>query len=93
MPTLDDLAFDVERDIGATKAFFPILSMLGNQWAAHRPWEGVTLGLNLHLTPLSASLVQELSLGGATVVVSAANPGTPRKAASPFTTSRSLMSS
>jgi adenosylhomocysteinase len=76
MPSLDELAFEAERDIGTTKAFFPILPTLGNRWAARRPWEGRTVGLNLHLTTLSASFVQELLLGGATCVVSAANPGT-----------------
>jgi adenosylhomocysteinase len=76
MPTLEDLAFDAERDIGATKTFFPILALLGDRWAAARPWTGRTLGLNLHLTPLTASLVQELQLGGAQVAISAANPGT-----------------
>jgi adenosylhomocysteinase len=76
MPSLDELAFEAERDIGTTKAFFPILASLGNRWAARRPWEGRTVGLNLHLTTLSASLVQELLLGGANCVVSAANPGT-----------------
>jgi adenosylhomocysteinase len=76
MPSLDDLAFEAERDIGTTKAFFPILPTLGNRWAARRPWEGMVVGLNVHLTTLTASLVQELMLGGATCVVSAANPGT-----------------
>lgn len=76
MPSLEDLAFDAQRDIGVTKAFFPILQRLGNEWAARRPWEGLTVGLNLHLTTLTASLLQELVLGGAQCVVAAANPGT-----------------
>jgi adenosylhomocysteinase len=76
MASLDDLAFEVERDIGTLAAFFPVLPRLGNRWAARRPWEGKVIGLNLHITPISASFLQELSLGGATLVVSAANPGT-----------------
>ncbi|MCB9663495.1 MAG: hypothetical protein H6732_05265 [Alphaproteobacteria bacterium] len=76
MATLEDLAFDAEQDLGRTKAFFPILPRLGNGWALSRPWSGRTIGLNLHLTTLTAALVQELTLGGARCVVSAANPGT-----------------
>jgi adenosylhomocysteinase len=71
-----DRAVAAEREVGRINAFFPILQRLGNQWAASRPWEGVTIGLNLHLTTLTAALVRELSLGGAECVVSAANPGT-----------------
>lgn len=65
-----------EREVARINAFFPILPMLGNRWAASRPWEGMTIGLNLHLTTLTAALVRELMLGGGNWVVSAANPGT-----------------
>lgn len=71
-----DRAVEAEREVGRINAFFPILQRLGNQWAASRPWEGITIGLNLHLTTLTAALVRELALGGADCVVSAANPGT-----------------
>lgn len=76
MPTLDELAFTAERDIGRTRAFFPILAQLGNVWAARRPFAGECIGANLHLTTLTAAFLRELTLGGARVVVSAANPGT-----------------
>jgi adenosylhomocysteinase len=72
----DERAFEAEREVGKIHAFFPILPTLGNQWAAHRPWEGLTIGLNLHLTTLTAALVRELALGGGRFVVSAANPHT-----------------
>lgn len=74
--TLEDLAFQAEQEIGRTKAFFPILSRLGNTWAATRPFSGLTIGLNVHLTTVMAAFIKELSLGGARCVVSAANPGT-----------------
>ncbi len=76
MPSLDDLALEAEQEIGRNKAFFPILPRLGNRWAAHRPWEGRAIGRSVHLTTLSAALVQELTLGGASCVVAAANPAT-----------------
>ncbi|MCB9677972.1 MAG: hypothetical protein H6737_22930 [Alphaproteobacteria bacterium] len=71
-----DRALVAEREIGRINAFFPILRLLGNRWAVSRPWEGMTIGLNLHLTTLTAALVRELMLGGGHFVLSAANPGT-----------------
>ena len=71
-----DGALRAEQEIGRINAFFPILPQLGNMWAARRPWEGMTVGLNLHLTTLTAGLVRELTLGGGTWVVSAANSHT-----------------
>ena len=76
MGDAEDRAFDAERDVGLINAFFPILTLLGNRWAASRPFEGRTVGLNMHLTTLTAALVREMVLGGGTFVVSAANPAT-----------------
>lgn len=72
----DERAFQLEQEVGRINAFFPILPSLGNHWAATRPWEGRTIGLNLHLTSLTATLLRELILGGGQFVVSAANPAT-----------------
>jgi len=69
-------ASEAEQEVGRINAFFPILPRLGNRMAGSRPWEGLTLGLNLHLTTLTAVLLRELQLGGGTFVVSAANPAT-----------------
>jgi len=71
-----DLAFRAEREVGLINAFFPILPLLGNKWAASRPWEGLTVALNMHITTLTAALVRELTLGGGTFVLSAASPAT-----------------
>lgn len=72
----EDRALSAEQEVGRINAFFPIMPKLGNRWAELRPWEGRTIALNLHLTTLTASLVRELSLGGGTFVVCAANPHT-----------------
>lgn len=72
MPATDRTAADLAK----LDAFFPILPTLGNRWAQSRPWEGITVGLHLHLTTLTLALVRELVLGGGTWVVSAANPAT-----------------
>ena len=56
--------------------FFPILRLLGNRWAVRRPWDGQTICVCAHLTTLTAALLREMALGGAEIVVSAANPAT-----------------
>lgn len=69
----------VERvlsELGKISTFFPILSLIGDRFAAERPWEGQTIALHLHLTTLTAALVRELQMGGGDWVVSAANPAT-----------------
>jgi adenosylhomocysteinase len=66
----------VAAELARIQTFFPILPLLGNRWAASRPWDGRTVALHLHLTTLTASLVRELVLGGGSWIVSAANPGT-----------------
>jgi adenosylhomocysteinase len=66
----------VLAELGRIDAFFPLLSVLGNRWAATRPFEGHTVGLHLHLTTLTATVVRELSLGGGRWICSAANPAT-----------------
>jgi adenosylhomocysteinase len=66
----------VLAELGRIDTFFPILSVLGNRWAAARPWEDRTVALHLHLTTLTATVVRELVLGGGRWIVSAANPAT-----------------
>lgn len=73
---LADTALQAELDVARLHAFFPILPKLGNRWAEGRPWAGKTIGLNLHLTPLTAALVRELMLGGGEWAISAADPAT-----------------
>ncbi|MDP2308996.1 MAG: NAD(P)-dependent oxidoreductase [Pseudomonadota bacterium] len=63
-------------ELGRIDTFFPVLSSLGNRWAAARPFEGLTIGLHLHLTTLTATVVRELTLGGGRWICSAANPAT-----------------
>ncbi|HHO52992.1 MAG TPA: hypothetical protein ENK18_19475 [Deltaproteobacteria bacterium] len=72
----EDRSLSAEQEVGRINVFFPILRSLGNHWAAARPWEGHTIALNLHLTPLTACLIRELSLGGGSFVLSAVNPRT-----------------
>ena len=63
-------------EIDRINTFFPLMKRLGNRWAQTRPWEGRVVGVNAHLTTLTAALVRELSLGGGEWVVSAANEAT-----------------
>ena len=63
-------------EIARINAFFPIMSLLGNRWAASRPFEGLTIGISAHLTTLTAALVRELALGGGTLVLCGASEAT-----------------
>ena len=60
-------------EIDRINAFFPIMPLLGNRWAASRPFEGMTIGVSAHLTTLTATLVRELALGGGSWVVCGAS--------------------
>jgi adenosylhomocysteinase len=66
----------VSAELARIDAFCPILQGLGLRWAAKRPWEGLTVGVHLHLTTITLALLKELVLGGGRFVVSAANPAT-----------------
>lgn len=72
----DERATRAMQEVGRIHTFFPILTKLGNHWAATRPFEGRTIAVNLHLTTLTAALVRELRMGGGRWLVSAANPNT-----------------
>ena len=63
-------------ELARVDAFFPLLQGLGLRWAQSRPWEGLTVGVHLHLTTVTLALLKELVLGGGRLVVSAANPAT-----------------
>ena len=63
-------------EVNRINLFFPLMPSLGNRWARSRPWEGMCVGINAHLTTLTAALLRELSLGGGKWVVSAADEAT-----------------
>lgn len=72
----DSRASRAAAEIARINAFFPIMPMLGNRWAASRPFEGLTIGISAHLTTLTGALVRELSLGGGEWIVCAASSAT-----------------
>jgi adenosylhomocysteinase len=63
-------------EISRLNAFFPILTILGNQIAARRPFEGKTIAISAHLTTLTGALIRELALGGGEWVVCSSNDAT-----------------
>lgn len=66
----------ISAELAQIDAFFPVLQGLGTRWAASRPFEGLTVGVHLHLTTITLALVRELVLGGGRWMISAANPAT-----------------
>lgn len=72
----DSRASRAAAEIARINAFFPILPMLGNRWAASRPFEGMTFGISAHLTTLTGALMRELTLGGGEWIVCAASSAT-----------------
>jgi len=72
----DARATRAAAEISRINAFFPIMPILGNRWAASRPFEGKTVALSAHLTTLTGALVRELALGGGEWVVCSTNDAT-----------------
>jgi adenosylhomocysteinase len=63
-------------EVARMNTFFPLMPLLGTRWAKQRPFQGMRVAVNAHLTTLTAALLRELTLGGGEWVVSAANPAT-----------------
>lgn len=63
-------------EVARMNTFFPLMPLLGVRWARSRPFEGLRVAVNAHLTTLTAALVRELTLGGGEWVLCAANPAT-----------------
>jgi adenosylhomocysteinase len=72
----DARATRAAAEISRINAFFPIMPILGNRWAAGRPFEGKTIAISAHITTLTGALVRELSLGGGEWVLCSANDAT-----------------
>lgn len=62
--------------VARMNTFFPLMPLLGTRWARTRPWEGMRLAVNAHLTTLTAALMREMALGGGEWMVCACNPET-----------------
>lgn len=67
-------------EISRFNAFFPVLPVLGNRWAATRPFEGHTIGLCAHLTTITGALMRELMLGGGTWAICGVSDATTDRA-------------
>jgi len=75
MPS-DARATRAAAEISRINAFFPIMPILGNRWAASRPFEGKTIAISAHVTTLTGALVRELALGGGQWAVACSNDAT-----------------
>jgi adenosylhomocysteinase len=60
--------------IGWARQAMPVLAVITRQFAAQRPFAGLTVAACLHVTAETAVLVHALGAGGARVVLAASNP-------------------
>lgn len=67
---------DIEQEVSRINAVFPLFETLLHELAERRPFEGLTLGWNCHLTSLTAVAARALVAGGGRWRVSECNPAT-----------------
>ncbi|WP_245991856.1 adenosylhomocysteinase [Mycetocola lacteus] len=67
-PSRAELAAAGERRIAWIRTRMGMLANLRERFAAERPFEGITIGLSLHVEPKTAVLVETLAAGGARIV-------------------------
>lgn len=54
--------------------YMPVLAAIKKQFAKEKPFEGMTIGMALHVEAKTANLVQTLAAGGAVVHITGCNP-------------------
>lgn len=69
-----DLAPEGERKIEWAKQHMPVLGKIGDRFSEEKPFEGVTVGVALHIESTTSVLLRTLQAGGAEVVGTGSNP-------------------
>lgn len=54
--------------------FMPVLSSIAARFKKEKPFEGMTIGMALHVEAKTANLVKTLAAGGAKVIITGCNP-------------------
>ncbi|WP_329090513.1 MULTISPECIES: adenosylhomocysteinase [unclassified Streptosporangium] len=70
----DPLVASGELRIGWAARAMPVLTALGERFAAERPFEGLRIAACLHVTAETAVLMGTLKAGGAEIALAASNP-------------------
>lgn len=68
------LAPQGKLNIEYAERFMPIMLKIKERFGRERPFEGLTIGLALHVTKETAVLVRTLKAGGAEVAIASCNP-------------------
>jgi adenosylhomocysteinase len=68
------LAFEGHRRIAWADRRMPVLAAIRERFEAERPLEGIRVAACMHVTTETATLMQTLRVGGASVVLCASNP-------------------
>ena len=69
-----NLAATGNQKIEWVKSFMPVLSQLGNDFAETRPFDGLRIGMSIHLEAKTAFLALTLKAAGAEVFATGCNP-------------------
>ncbi|ABR56258.1 adenosylhomocysteinase [Methanococcus aeolicus Nankai-3] len=56
------------------KNYMPVLNSIREEYSADKPFEGITIGMALHLEAKTAILAETLMNGGAKIVITGCNP-------------------
>lgn len=63
-----------EAKVGWAREHMPTLARIRKRFEDERPFDGVTIGMALHVEPKTAVLVETLRAGGAEVAITGCNP-------------------
>src|SRR5918997_3786089 len=66
-PHLDDLAAQGEDRLTWVRARMRLLAGVREDFAARRPFAGITIGVGIHIEPKTAVLLETLAAGGADI--------------------------
>ena len=76
MSKVKDINLAPEGDLKMewAKKYMPVLNSIREEYSANKPFEGITVGMALHLEAKTAILAETIMKGGAKIVITGCNP-------------------
>lgn len=69
-----DLAPEGKRSISWVEKHMPVLMKIRNRFSKEKPFEGITIGVALHIEAKTAAFLRTLQIGGGGVAITGSNP-------------------